>query len=120
MTRPAHTSDFAVDVEGVGRFVFGRRQMADEIKIHVEYARMTEAVTPTPWLDQIATWLATLKVMTVKSPDGFNLDELDPLDDDVYANLMKVYMAFAEKERSFRGNKGKSSEAGGQGAVENS
>lgn len=119
MTRAAHSTDFSVDVEGVGRFVFGRRAMADQIKINVEYAKMTEAVTPTPWLDQIATWLSTLQVMTVRHPEGFDPFALDPFDDDTYANIMKVYLSLTEQEHSFRRKPTGSVEAGGQGAVAN-
>lgn len=116
MARTAQKTDFSVPVDGVGLFVFGRRTMADEIKIHVEYSRLTEAVNPTPWLDQVATWLATLKVLTVQFPEGFDMETLDPLDEDVYAKLLKVYAALTEKERSFRRGAGKASEAGGQAA----
>ena len=113
MARTPNATDFSVDVEGVGRFIFGRRKMADEMKIHVEYARMTEAVEPTPWLDSVATWLATLKVMTVMAPADFALDDLDPLDDEVYAKLMRTCLALAEKERSFRRKPNEESQAGG-------
>lgn len=118
MARIPDKTDFAVDVEGVGRFVFGRRRMADEIKIHVEYSRLTEAVDPTPWLDSVATWMATLKVMCVLAPADFVVDEMDPLDEDTYTKLMKVYLALTEKERSFRGGKTQAGKAGGQGAGE--
>lgn len=114
--RAAHPTDFTLDVEDIGRFVFGRRQMADEIKIHVEYARLTEAVTPTAWLDQVATWLSTLKVMTVRAPDGWNLDEMDPLDDETYAKMLKVYAALTAKEGSFRRGPAKGGEAAGEAA----
>lgn len=112
MTRPAHKTDFPVDVEGVGTFVFGRRRMADEIRIHVEYSRLTEAVAPTPWLDSVATWLATLRVMMVRAPDGFVLDELDPLDDETYEKLLKTHAALVAKEASFRRGPAAKGEAG--------
>lgn len=114
MARTPHKSDFPIDVEGVGTFLFGRRTMADEIKIHVEYARLTEAVQPTPWLDQVATWLSTLKVMTVRFPDGFDIEALDPLEDDTYQKLMRIHAAFIAKESSFRRGSGKASEASGE------
>jgi hypothetical protein len=117
MPRTAQKTDFSVPVEGVGLFVFGRRTMADEIKIHVEYSRLTEAVQPTPWLDQVATWLATLKVLTVQFPEGFDLDALDPLDEDVYAKLLKVYAALTDKERSFRRGSGEAGKASGEATI---
>lgn len=102
MPRSASQTDFLVQVEGVGDFVFGRRKMADHLKINVEYARITEGVLPTPWLDTLSTWLATIKVMAVRVPEGFDLDEIDPLDDDTYAKLLKIHSAFRAKEDSFR------------------
>jgi hypothetical protein len=117
MARPAAKTDFPVDVEGVGTFVFGRRKLADEIKIHVEYSRLTEAVVPTAWLDQVATWMSTLKVMTVRFPDGFDIEELDPLEDETYQKLLKVHAALIAKESSFRLNKGAEGQAGGTGAI---
>lgn len=116
MARPAGKNDFPLDVEGVGMFVFGRRTLADEIKINVEYSRLTEAVEPTRWLDQVATWLATLKVMTVRTPETFVIDDLDPLDDETYAKLLKVHMMLVAKERSFRLKPDQAGEAGGAGA----
>lgn len=114
MPRPASPTDFIVPVEGVGDFVFGRRKMADHLKIEVEYARITEGVLPTPWLDKLATWLATLRVLAVRVPEGFNIDELDPLEEETYAKLMKVHIALREKEGSFRRRPAPASEGSGQ------
>lgn len=116
MARTPHKTDFTVDVDGVGRFVFGKRRMADEIKVHVEYSRLTEAVEPTPWLDSVSTWMSTIKVLVVRAPDGFDLDELDPLDEASYAKLFKVYAALVEKEGSFRSRPGEAVQAGGEGS----
>lgn len=112
MARPRSTTDFDVPVAGVGTFTFGRRKMADEMAIQVEYARMIDGVQPTEWLSLVAGWISALKIMTVRAPEGWDIDEMDPLDDDTYAKLMKVHAALTEKERSFR----KGSAAGGQGA----
>ena len=102
MARTAHDTDFNLDVEDIGTFTFGRRKMADHIKINVEYARMVEGVEPTPWLDLIVTWVATLKVLTVRAPEDFVVDELDPHDDESYAKLLKVHAALRAKEDDFR------------------
>lgn len=102
MARSPDATDFTVDVEGIGTFTFGRRRLADEVKIQVEYARLTEGVQPTPWLDLVATWLATLKILTVRAPDDWDIDEMDPLDEGTYSRLMKVHAALREKEDSFR------------------
>lgn len=114
MPRSASSTDFLVPVEGVGDFVFGRRKMADHLKINVEYARITEGVTPTPWLDTVASWIATLRVLAVRLPEGFDLDELDPLDEETYAKLLKINSALRAKEDSFRGKPQAAGEGSGQ------
>lgn len=111
------TTDFSVTVEGVGRFVFGHRKMGDELEIQREYARMIDGVTPTDWLATVAGWLAALKVLTVSAPAGWNLDELDPLDEATYSKLHNVHHALREQERSFRRQPTAPGQAGGAGAV---
>lgn len=111
MAREALDTDFDLNVENVGSFTFGRRTMRDEIKIQVEYARMIEGVTPTDWLALVAGWISTLKVMIVRAPDNFIIDELDPLDNKTYTRLQRVDEALSAKERSFRGDTAKTTEA---------
>jgi hypothetical protein len=114
MARAPSLTDYNVPVEGVGSFVFARRKMADEIAIQVEFARMIQGVEPTAWLTAVCGWLSALKVLTVRAPEGWDLDELDPLDDDVYARLSKVYTELVDKERSFR--RGRTLDSSGPGA----
>lgn len=114
MAREAAETDFVVEVDGVGSFTFGKRTMRDEIKVQVEYARFIEGVEPTEWLALVAGWISTLKVMTVRAPDGWNLDELDPMDDNTYAKLQKVNQGLSAKERSFRSVPDKTTEKTGQ------
>lgn len=117
MPRPASATDFSHEVEGIGTFVFGRRRMEDQLKIEVEYSRITEGVKPTPWLDNLATWLSTLRVLTVREPENFNAAELDPLDDDVYGKIHKVFLALRAKEDSFRRKPAPAGEGSGAAAV---
>lgn len=112
MARRGSSTDFDVTVEGVGVFTFGRRKMADEIAIQVEYARMIDGVQPTDWLALVAGWIASLKVLTVRAPAGWDIEEMDPLDDETYGRLMRVHAALVEQEHSFRGKHA----AGGEGA----
>jgi hypothetical protein len=113
MARAPKPTDFRVPVEGVGDFVFAKRTMADEIKVQVEFARMIDGVEPTQWLQVVCGALADLRVLTVKAPDSWDIDDLDPSDEDVYANLVKVHEAFREKERSFRRSKSEGDKASG-------
>lgn len=97
-------TDFTVEVESVGVFRFAKRAMRDEMRIAAEYSRLTEGVdTPTIWLETVATWISTLKVLIVTAPPGWeDMDALDPLDEDTYSRLMRVHRALREKEGSFR------------------
>ena len=115
MARTPQETDFVVKVEGVGAFTFGKRTMRDEIAIQVEYARIIDGVEPTAWLQAVGGWMSTLRVLTVRAPAGFDLDELDPLDDASYSLMGKVYDALSEQERSFR--RPKSGRGKGSGAA---
>lgn len=115
MRRP-QPSDFIVDVEGVGSFTFAKRTMKDEIDIQVEYARLIQGVEPTEWLSRVGGWISTLKVLTVRAPDKWDLDDMDPLDEKVYEDMLLVYLALRAKEDSFRRKPGAGSEEGGQAA----
>lgn len=102
MARTPRETDFPVSVDGVGQFTFARRTMRDEIAIQVEYARIIDGAEPTAWLQAVGGWLSVLKVLTVRAPEGWDLDDLDPLDEGTYAKLTAVYGGLTEKERSFR------------------
>lgn len=116
MSRRPQPSDFIVDVEGVGSFTFAKRTMKDEIDIQVEYARLIQGVEPTEWLSRVGGWISTLKVLTVRAPDKWDLDDMDPLDEKVYEDMLLVYLALRAKEDSFRRKPGAGSEKGGQAA----
>lgn len=109
--RPSRPTDFTVPVEGVGRFVFGKRTMADELAIQREYADIIQGIEPTVWLETMGGWLSVLRVLTVDAPAGWDLDELDPLDEETYAKLSRVYEELRNQERSFRGGQKPSGEA---------
>lgn len=115
MARPGSQTDFNVPVEGIGTFTFAQRKMADEIAIQVEYARLINGVQPTEWLAAVAGWISTLTVLTVRAPDGWDIGELDPLDEESYGKLSRVHDALANRERSFRSRPSKAGEAAGSG-----
>lgn len=99
----SHPESFSLNVEGIGTFLFSRRTMRHEIKVSAEYSRLTEGVTtPTAYLDLVSTWLATLSVLTVSAPEGWDLNAMDPLEEETYARLSKVFAALRAKEDSFR------------------
>lgn len=109
-------NDYDVQVEGIGQFKFARRSLGDELKVQVEYARITEGVMqPTPWLYSLGTWLSALRVLMVGAPDGWDMEAMDPLEDDTYDQIKKVYEAMRDKEDSFRRKPGKTGQAPSQG-----
>jgi hypothetical protein len=113
MSRLSNETDFTVVVEGVGRFVFGQRKMRDELAIQREFARIIDGVEPTAFLQAVGGWMSALKVLTVSAPDGWNPDDLDPLDDASYQKLKKVFDALTDQERSFRRPQRSAGEAAG-------
>lgn len=103
MTRPAAATDFHVPVDGIGTFSFAKRTLRDELRIGAEYSRLTEGVeTPSAWLSIVAGWISVLKVLTVAAPAGWDIEAMDPLDQETYDKLREVHEALREKERSFR------------------
>ena len=121
--RERKTTDFCVDVEGVGRFTFARRTLRDDLAVATEYSRLIEGIdTPTEWLSILAGCVAALKVLTVTEPEGWNLLDVDPLDEDGYASILRVHNALRSAEARFRETRKESGarsgqEHGGNGAV---
>jgi hypothetical protein len=114
--RAPATTDFHVDVDGIGHFVFARRTMRDEMRISAEYSRFTEGLSqPTNYLDSMAGWIATLNVLTVSMPHNWDPENMDPFDPESEENILKVYSALRIKEGSFRPKKEAASEGSGQG-----
>jgi hypothetical protein len=121
MSRAPSATDFHVDVPGVGHFIFAKRTMRDEMRVAAEYSRLTEGVeTPTEFLASMAGWISTLKVMTVEAPDGWDLDMMDPFDDEASENILKAYAGLRAKEASFRKTKNPPVEGDGAGSSESS
>ena len=113
MARQPKPNDFRVTVPGVGDFVFGRRTMRDEIATQVEYARVLDGVTPTPWLEAVVGAMSDLSVLTVRAPDGWDIDAMDPHDPDTYAKLIAAHRGLCEQERTFRSASGQGSQKPG-------
>jgi hypothetical protein len=100
MSRQSKPSDIVVTVEGVGSFTFARRSFRDQFSIAAEYARLSEGQPLAPQDDMWANMAATVRVLTVSAPEGWDIDTLHP--DDGYATLKSVWSALSDKEKSFR------------------
>lgn len=95
--------EFRVPVAGIGDFLFRKRTFRDGLAIRGEYERLVGGnEAPSQWLDAMASSWASVKVLLVEAPAGFDAESLDPDDDESYAKLVKIGAALAEKERSFR------------------
>lgn len=107
MSRTPAATDFFVTVEGIGTFSFAQRKLRDELRIAAEYSRITEGVeNPTPWLALVGGWIAAISVLAVTVPHGWDIEEMDPLDQDTYDKLRRVHEELRKKEQSFRSAKG--------------
>jgi hypothetical protein len=88
--------------------------MGTQMKIAAEFSRLTEGVkTPTPYLEQTSDCLATLRVLIASAPEGWNVDELDPLDADSYLQMLRVHGALRAREDGFRRKPKQASPASG-------
>ena len=109
---------FVVAVDDIGTFTFRHRTMRLEMAIQAEYSRLTEAVpTPTLWLDTVSTWLSELKILTERAPEGWDLEAMDPLEDETYQRLQTVHAKLREKEGSFRGKVAAGAQDGAAGGA---
>lgn len=114
MPRDQDQRTFGLDVEGVGNFAFRHRTMRDELRIATEYSRLTEGIdTPSKQLDAIANMLSTVKVLCAEPPDGWDIETMDPLDPQTFAQLFTVYSALREREKFFRSRPGQTGQGEG-------
>jgi hypothetical protein len=104
-------TDFFVDVDQLGTFRFAKRKMSDEIAIQRLYSEYTGGVTPTVWLLTLGEYLSTIRALLVESPDGWDIDNLDPLEDETYEQIGRVFVALREREETFRKGAGEKRKA---------
>lgn len=102
MARQPKANDYYFDVPDVGRFRAARRTMTIEVEIQREYASMAGGVEPTAWLMTLAEYLSTLRVLIVDAPESWDMENMDPLDDETYQTLGRVFAALREREETFR------------------
>lgn len=117
--RSQGNNDFAVEVDGLGRFYFGRRTMQDMYRIRGEYSSMTSGNFDENGnaADFSAMGFITLKALMVSAPVGFDIDALDPLTDDTAEDkVVRVFVALRSKELSFRAQPKAAQQEAGQGS----
>ena len=110
---------YVVNVPNIGTFEIRKRTLGVQMKIHAELNRLTEGAplsTLSDWFIDLCGLVAELKGLIIKAPDGWSMDDLDPLDDG-YDRLRAVYRAIRVQEDSFR-TQAKGSQAASAGSSE--
>lgn len=94
---------FEVAVEDIGVFTFRRRNMRDQLKIEAAARHDTNSMSSSGDLFLAALQIETLSLLTVTAPDGWNLLDLDPLNESDWAKLDRVFRELRSAEERFRG-----------------
>lgn len=116
--RAPQKSDFNVDVQKIGLFVFARRTIRDNFSIRGEYNRLTNGNYDSDGNvgDLSALAFVTINYLAVSQPEGFSINDLDPVvDDNVDDKLLTIFAALREKEAAFRPGHGKELQADRKG-----
>ena len=66
--------------------LLGEDDQADPKQGSIVAQKLVDAKVGSPeyFLSQVGGWISPLKVLTVSAPDGWDLDGMDPLDEDTY------------------------------------
>ncbi len=98
----APSRTFPLDVPDVGRFVFRRRRLIEQIRIEAEVDKVLSGEAASKELENALFAYLTLQVLTVSAPDGWDLEEIDPLDAAHTDRMWKVWGALRDQEAAFR------------------
>lgn len=101
MTAPALLT-FRVD--GIGEFEFRKRNFNDEATIEMATRHMLggAALSGDDELRRFCRAISTLRILLVTKPDGWDLEELDPLDPDDVGSAMRAFGGLRAAEDEFR------------------
>lgn len=94
---------FTVDVPEIGTFTFKKRRVPEQVQLEslsLEYTNGQRQEDS--HLANMAHVFATLSVLMVKAPDGFDLDEMDPLDAADTDRMWAVWKELRDTEAAFR------------------
>lgn len=107
-----------VEVPGVGVFLFRHRTFRDSIRIAAEVEQMLGfQAGVSGGLQSVAAMFATLTTLLDQAPAGFDLENMDPLNDSSLSRLEEVYLALREAETNFRKPRSEDGEGPSAGAV---
>lgn len=90
---------FSADVENIGSFTFKYPRVMDELAIDAKAADLLDGnKNPSVYANNIAYEMATLSFVTVKAPEGWNLEKIYN-----YKELDAVYQVYLQRVLQFRG-----------------
>lgn len=93
---------FPVEVDGIGSFVFRKRTMRDQFAIEGEASRVLGGPCEDDALRQGAISFATLLILAVENPPGWDIEGFDPLDPAATAKIFEVARRLRDTEATFR------------------
>lgn len=98
-------SSFPVPVEGIGEFVFRRRMPRDQLAIEGRARKTAGGSIEEVGGEIMGQCLAieTLAVLTISAPEGWDMDALDPLNDECWRKINTVFQELRKAEGRFRG-----------------
>lgn len=114
---------YRVEIDGWGEFVVNRLTMGRNMEVAAEYERHLRGMqNTTREFRALANTMATAKVLVAVAPEGWSLDDLDPLDPQTYERLFDLASKIDQQERFFRSAPGghgprHGEESGGVGGV---
>lgn len=93
---------FPFEVPGIGGFTFRARKIRDEVQIQAEASRIMGGPCDATGVLNVAVAMATLSVLLTEKPEGFSIDDLDPLDGESIKTIFAVYGGLRTAEDEFR------------------
>lgn len=97
---------FPVEVDGIGSFTFRTRTIRDQFAVEGEASRVLGGPCDDEALRAGAISFATLLVLTVEAPPGWDIEGFDPLDPAATAKIFDVARRLREVEATFRAGSG--------------
>jgi hypothetical protein len=99
----SESSTFIVEIDGTGSFEIKRNTMSESMRVGAEYNRLVEGQSQVyDYFGRFCVIYATLKIMIVKSPPGFDIDKMDPNNDTTFSLFYELYNKIQEREEFFR------------------
>lgn len=91
-----------VDVDGVGQFEFHHRTLTLQVGVEAILNRMLDGPVSDEKLLYVARAISTVKKLAIKWPEGFDLEAIDPIDENEVGSVLKAYGGLLEAEANFR------------------